>query len=309
MITGVKRIRAWGKYSNHVPNGESINIGLEVTDEVKNVLLTIGFEPDIQVGRAIIPAPELGRTSRFNSEGRLVPQRHLPKETAFRQIYWEWKTWDGATHSDWKDVPYQRYPRKLIAPPSEYLVIQERDGCKFVVVGDAYVQGQDDESRAIHKVNLLLELFGRADVLRSDLSSFPTPRLIKLHWELLPPGEMPWARLQGHMEPVIARVPGGKAPIVRQRIEILAQYSPEFVARGVQGYRGYLVFGFPKNNLFVLESPEYGNATYVFEGNWEQLSQLTKAEILAGNLHKHRVVHMTTWERAISEILGKLEAA
>ncbi|GMX67396.1 hypothetical protein Elgi_66690 [Paenibacillus elgii] len=309
MISKVKRIRSWAKYSGQVADGESVFIGLEITEEIKIRLELLGFESDLVAGRAIIPAPEFGRASRFNTEGKLVPQRDLPKETAFRQVYWEWTTWDGDTHSGWKDVPYQRYPRKLTSPPSEYLVILERDGKKLVVVGDAFLQGQDDESVVVHKVNLMLELFGMADILRRDLKPYVVPNLIKVHWELLPPGEMPWPRLQGRLEPVIARIPKGKVPIVKQRLEVLAQYQPEFVASGVEGYRGYLVFGFPQYNLFVLESPQYGNATYVFEGDWTHLSKLTKAEILAGNLHKHRVIHMTTWEKGINEILGILKAA
>ncbi|MFC5468175.1 hypothetical protein ACFPPD_05535 [Cohnella suwonensis] len=45
-----------------------------------------------------------------------------------------------------RDVPNQRYPRKLIAPPSEHLVILEREGKLLVAVGDEFIQGQVEET-------------------------------------------------------------------------------------------------------------------------------------------------------------------
>ncbi|EMT52646.1 hypothetical protein I532_13354 [Brevibacillus borstelensis AK1] len=303
MITNVKRIRNWQKYSKHIPNGEQVFIGLEITDELMDDLQKIGFEDNLIPGRAICPSPELGRVSKFNAEGRLVKQRNLPKETAYRQVHWEWQTWDGQWHSGWRDVPYQRYPRKLIDPPSEYLTIIERGGKKFIVVSGSFVQGEIDGGVPTHKVNLMLELFGKADVLRQDMQAFIVPKLIKVNWRIIPEGELPWSQSKERLASYFQRVSASKLPLVKQRLETISKYQPEFIAQGVDGYRGYLVFGFTRHNLFVLESPEYGNATYVFEGDWKQVSQLTKAEILAGNLHKHRVVHMTSWEKEIEQIL------
>lgn len=41
-------------------------------------------------------------------------------------------------------------------------------------------------------------------------------------------------------------------------------------------------------NLFVLESTHLDNATYVLKSNWQELSQLTKREILRCELYQHR---------------------
>ena len=42
-----------------------------------------------------------------------------------------------------------------------------------------------------------------------------------------------------------------------------------------------------------------GNATYVFEENWEELSKLTKAEIIRGKLQKDRIIHRENWDHYI----------
>ena len=75
------------------------------------------------------------------------------------------------------------------------------------------------------------------------------------------------------------------------------------IAQGRGGFSGYIVFGFPRKNLYVLESLYYGNATYVFRENWEKLSQLSKAVILSGNLQTARIVHQPGWEKEVRHLL------
>lgn len=302
MINGVKRIRSWQRYSNHVQDGERVYIGLEVSGEILPIMEKVGFESELVVGRAIMPSPKMGRVSLINSEGRTIPQKNLPKETVYRQGYWERTDWQGDTHGGWYDIPYKRYPRKLIDPPSEYLIILGKEDKKFLVVGDSFIKGQEDDSRIVHKVNLLLELFGRAEILKDNLSSLTPPRIIKMNWEFLPEGEYPWPKLTQHLQPLVRNMSERKSSLVLNRFKTVSDYNPDFIAQGVQGYHGYLVFGFEKLNLFVLESPYYGNATYVFEGDWEGLSQLTKAEILSGNLHKYRIVHLNNWNEELAKV-------
>ena len=55
--------------------------------------------------------------------------------------------------------------------------------------------------------------------------------------------------------------------------------------------------------IYVLESLIYGNATYILGENWENLSQLSKAEILNGNHHLERFVHGENWEDNLKEFI------
>ena len=66
---------------------------------------------------------------------------------------------------------------------------------------------------------------------------------------------------------------------------------------------GYVIFGFPEKNLYVLESGFYGNATYVVTDDWEVLSRMTKAELINGDLHQTRVVHLKSWSYEIRQLL------
>jgi hypothetical protein len=55
--------------------------------------------------------------------------------------------------------------------------------------------------------------------------------------------------------------------------------------------------------LSIVESLEYGNATYVFGKDWEALTQLTKAELIAGSLYEQRLIHRRGWEDDIRVLL------
>ena len=72
---------------------------------------------------------------------------------------------------------------------------------------------------------------------------------------------------------------------------------------GRGGFSGYVVFGFPEKNIYVLESAYTGNATYIFDERWEQLSKMTKAEILNEQLQTDRIIHRVGWNRRIDDLL------
>jgi hypothetical protein len=52
-----------------------------------------------------------------------------------------------------------------------------------------------------------------------------------------------------------------------------------------------------------MENVIYGNATYVFENEWERYSQMTKAEIINQSLQKLRIEHHAGWENQIKKLL------
>lgn len=72
---------------------------------------------------------------------------------------------------------------------------------------------------------------------------------------------------------------------------------------GTGGFHGYLVFVFKQKNIVIMENMIYGNATYVFNDDWKELSKLSKAEIIQKNLHLDRLVHSEKWVREIKKLL------
>lgn len=83
----------------------------------------------------------------------------------------------------------------------------------------------------------------------------------------------------------------------------MIKYDPSRAYQGVGGYSGYLVFEFGQGNLYVFESIMYGNATYIFENEWEEVSKLTKKEIIENQLAVARIIHNQAWSREVNRYL------
>jgi hypothetical protein len=307
-----KRVRNLQANLPGIEVGTELVLVVPMLEIEKSRLQQIGFTEDPEMGSTILPAI-VGPVSRFNAEGSFIRHRDQPKETCYRQHQWQYKQWHGKDTVDmveFVDVPYKRYPRTLVPPPGvELTVIVLPDGKQALAAVGSIVLDLENPDRLRHAINLMLEIFGFCTVVDKDLLPIGVVPTISLNWQVLPEGEMPWSALQPHVKKVLDIQKKGVRPVVAHRLEIINQYKPRFVAVGHGGFTGYVVFGFPDLGCYVLECARYGNATYVFENNWKDLSKLTKAQILNNNRHKARFIHLSHWEGCISSLLqGKMAA-
>lgn len=300
-----KRIRNLERHLPATFQNRRINVGLTDLQQFGAKLNVIGFTADLSIGETVLPLV-VGPVTRFNAEGKNIIRRDLPKETVFRQIEWHWTERHGdreVEQTDFRYVPYERYPRDFVPPPSvELQIAADSEGNKLLVAG-AFDYAATNHQAIIHSINVVLEIFGECEILTEDLQPIAPLATRRLNWEILPPGKQPWERVKKSVAPIVERAKKGNQGVILRRLEFMHLAVPELIAQGRGGFSGYIVFGFPRKNLFVLESLYYGNATYVFRENWEKLSQLTKAEILSGNLQTARVVHQPGWEKEVRHLL------
>jgi hypothetical protein len=136
--------------------------------------------------------------------------------------------------------------------------------------------------------------------MNADMESvFREMRVKRVNWTLLPMGEYPFERLkrEGYLPDT-----NKTEKAYRNTDSVIRRYNPTDCVIGNGGFRGYVAFLFPDRNLTVLEHFEKGNATYMFDMNWEELARKTKAEILYGNLAIARVIHTDNWEMNIRNL-------
>lgn len=306
MIIIKKRIREIGNNFPTLKSGDRFLIGIKNIERFKDKLNKIGFE-DIQTGLAVLPSP-IGQISLFNAEGKYLKDKTKPKETAYREAEWHWKEWHGRDQTIERSktvyVPYKRYPRVFISPPSLELKILKNQQDEYILVTPVFELNSKNEKEIIHGVNLILEIFGECQIFSEDLDDLLKTPTKRLNWKILPEGKMPWQKLKQELKNVFDIAGKGKRIVIGNRIETVNKYNPEFAAVGTAGFTGYIILGFPKRNLYVLESAFYGNATYVFEKEWEKLSRMTKAEILTESFQKDRLVHQKGWETKVKTLLG-----
>jgi hypothetical protein len=181
-------------------------------------------------------------------------------------------------------------------------ILKDVNGRK--VISTAVLEySQLNRENVLHAINLVLEIFGECEIYNAQMVPAISLSTKRLNWRILPKGRYPWDKLRISIQPMLDRAKKGNVGVISRRLEIINNLGPEFRAVGEAGFTGYVVFGFPEKNLYILESCLYGNATYVFEERWEDLSKKTKAEILNEKLQKARIIHREGWEENIRKML------
>lgn len=308
MLIKKKRIRNVEFLSNL--NGKMIKMGVFLDKDKYSIAQRIGFSTTLSDGETVLPSI-IGPVTRRNADGYHLIHRDQPKETWYRTIEWHWKQWSGRGEteemSDYVDVSYQRYPRTFILPYAIELTITTnlRNDIKYITSPTYNCDTNTQRSEILHVINLFLEIFNECYILYENLEDIIIPKLERLNWDILPPGEYPWEKRYEQVKPFIEKAKPGNQSIVKHRIEYINSFSPNFVAIGKAGFSGYLVMGFDRLNLYVFESVYTNNATYIFDGNWKKISQLTKKDILTQDLQKERIIHrVSSWNERINKLLG-----
>ncbi len=284
-----KRIRNIGRYVRNFRTGQQIILSIVVNQIEPGTLQKIGFSDKLEPGETVLPSP-IGPISDFNASGKDIVHKDQDMETVYSQIEWKWKQFRGRNNTEEVskivDRSYKRYPRTFIKPPSVELCLATDNNGNLLVISPAFEYKQENEQALLHVVNLFLEIFNICEIRNSNLESIIKSPVKRLNWEILPKGRQPWEKLKVILDEIRASATDGNKAVVDKRFESINIHNPDFVALGKAGFSGYVVFGFPDKSLYVLESNQTNNATYIFEDNWESLSALSKAEILTANLHK-----------------------
>ena len=96
-----------------------------------------------------------------------------------------------------------------------------------------------------------------------------------------------------------------KLIIEEARLKYSWGLKPSAVYVGMDEFDGYFTFLYDGSDSVLMENPIRGNAAYIFRGDWERLSRLSKKEI--NNYHRNKttkVVHKSGWEQRIKSALG-----
>lgn len=305
MIIKQSKITNLSKLSSLKPNTK-ILIVATITEEKTSALYKLGFTQNLSVGETILPGI-IGPATKRNANGRVIIHRDKEKEEHSSMIEWTYQQWAGRGRTQEVTIstsrPYKRYPRTFITPLALEFKIIEINGSK-VITSPEIVFCELNEEVIITAINVLLEAFSECEVLDSNKNPIVTSNTIRLNWEILPKGKYPWQTQKERIEPFLRKAKGTNYKVISKRLEEINKYNPEFTAIGLGGFSGYIVFGFKTKNLYVLESTQINNATYILNKDWESISKLSKAEILNNELHLARVIHNEYWYSAITEFIS-----
>ena len=276
-------------------------VGLE---QNKRQATKVGFSDNPTIGDTILPRA-VGRATVFNAYGKNIILRSQPKEKVYRTQEWPHTEWRGRGETEevtsLVDIPYYRYPRQHIDGYEYELTISEKDGTKLIALGSDITYADGNHDQLISAINIFLEIFGYVDVYDENLDvilSYTEVR--RLNWVVLPKGTKIG---ESQLKDVLSRSKRIR-PVEVLRQERISAFKPNIIATGKGGFTGYVIYVFNARGIAVLESIRYGNASYVLASdNWEELSTMTKQQLLAKSLVKQREIHTKSWFDRIKKIL------
>ena len=287
------RIRNEEHYLHQVPNGEPFHVVCEVTNKSEIRLKKIGFQSVVE-GERVLPRG-LGSVSKRNSDGYDIVYRDRPKESYV--VSFMAPGWHNTRH--WVHITRWRYSRKHIDGYEIELTLMRIDD-KLYAVSPELIHTSSEGDRNKHVLNLFLELFGDFELRKKELSAvYEALKTTRVNWTMLPVGEYPFSRLEE--EGYLPR--NNKTETVyRHTDEVIRRYNPSECVIGNGGFTGYIAFVFPDRNITIMEHYRLGNATYVFDMSWEELSKKTKAEIMGEDLAIARIIHTKGWTHSMNEL-------
>lgn len=303
-----KRIRSLKRHLSDELVGKELVFLVQSNELLNEKIKKAGFILPLKNGDTVLPTV-IGSITRFNANGKEIPLKDEPKETKYRDFEFTRQEWHGQETVDVTSIvwiPYQRYQRKTLPSPAVELTIVVNEAGQHLITTPPIIFKEKNYTNILHCINLLLELFNECIIMESDNGKFQPVKRQKLNWELLPKGEQPWEVIEEYVRKKRLKQPEKTYAASLDRFKKINSLKPDFHATGNGGYTGYVAFGFTDLNIYVLESQYHNNATYVFGQDWESLTQLTKAEILFGNLHKKRLVHSKTWFKELSTYINSL---
>lgn len=286
--------------------GQKIVIALRDTMRFKEKLIEIGFTEKLEEGERILPKI-LNPTTARNAEKFYIPDKTKPKETYYQTLWWTRKEWAGRGEtkevSKFVDIPRKRYPRIEYEPYSVELILKYDESGELMVITDLMEYKSENYKLILNSINIFLTIFRECEILTDELNALTPVKTIRLNWEVLPQGKYPWGNIKKDLGKISEGNSKTNNKIMLDKCEYINNFNPDFRAYGKSGFRGYVIFGFNQKKLYVLESIYPNNATYVFADNWQELSQLTKAQILNGGLQNARLIHKENWKEDIKKIL------
>lgn len=297
MIIG-KSIKNVDKYLNKLSVGESFYIAVKEIEHYSKILLKYGIDIKmIRDGESFLPRP-IKSITRYNSNGKIVVDKSVKEERIFERSY-HIVDWHGNDHYGMCYQTRLCYKRNVIKPLEIELTYLNN-----LIVSPIFENYDENKENIKHTINMFLEIFGVCEILTETFNSKGAKLVRKLQWTVLPKGEYPWDKARKYLDVILSSTSIKYKKVINNRHEIISSNIPDFMAIGDQGFYGYVIYGFTKKNIYIFESNQPDNATYVFKGNWEEASMLSKSEILSSNLYEARLIHNKNWKRLIDELIG-----
>lgn len=297
-----KSVHSLTKLMKIAGDATKVRLTVNLNDISKDLLVQLGFDETPVVGDYLIPTV-LGKYTGFNVNGTIKVRKDLPLQPESVMFYGSSRDWHGGIHYGIRTRTIDKYPRENIPAPSETFEIVTIGESLFLSSSELNLS-DSDETRNIHVTNIMLECFSAFDIYDVEKDEIVGPRLKRLQWDILPSGECPWDKARPIILKRTEHLKESDKKVIEHRMKTISRRKPDFLATGRAGFSGYFVYGFKDKDVYVLESMELDNATYVFNSEWEVISKLTKSQIINSELPHQRIIHNKKWAASVGRAIS-----
>lgn len=201
--------------------------------------------------------------------------------------------------------------QRCLEPPRDWELVltvlnqnEERVTIKAEIHTVLDSQNPDFRKDLFFAINLLQEQCRDCHVFDATITDEELARITTVGWEIFPPGSMDRA-----FSVITGRLrnpsPERKREIQRRASVLECLHPTEYiVGSGMNSHYFGAKFG---DNIVAFENVDYGNAIYILFDNWQEISQMSRIDILKRHEKDFiRIVHKNGWEKTLRRHLDEL---
>lgn len=267
------------------------------------------IEGNIQFPQTIQPDKLSGIYARRNLNGIIWVFKNLPKITkTFSFDSPNFGDPDKGYHTTYID---RKVYQRCFEPPRDWEIIlkvinqsEERTRIKAEINTILDRQHPDFRKDLFFAINLLQEQCRDSHVFDATISDEELARVTTVGWEIFPPGSMD--RTLSIITQRLRNSSPERQREIQKRANILNHLHPTeyIVGSGMNSRYFGAKFG---EKVVVFENIDYGNALYILFDNWQEISQMSRIDILKRHERDFiRIIHKDGWEKALKRQLNEL---
>lgn len=267
-------------------------------------------EDNVTCPEVIYPEEMSGIYARRNRNGIVWILKNLPKIT--KTYSFESPNFgdpDKGYHTTyWSREVYQR----RLEPPRDWelaftVINQAEEYVRIKVAINTILDRNHPDFRKdlFFAVNLLQEQCRDSHVFDAAVTDEELARVTTVGWEIFPPGT-----LNRTISEITRRLRNPTPECqheIQKRTNVLNRFHPtEYIlGRGMNSRYFGAKFG---ENIVVFENIDYGNALYILFDNWQEISQMSRIDIMKRHERDFvRIIHKDGWEKALKRQLDELK--
>lgn len=287
-------------------------INIQKSDIARGLYRHLGIkmvEGNVQFSETIYPDRLTGLYARRNRNGIVWVLKDQPK--VIKTFSFESPNFgdpDKGYHTTYIDR--EVYQRRF-EPPREWavsssLISQDAAHVRLKVQIRTFLDRNHPDFRSdlFFAINLLQELCRDCHVFRANISDEELARTTAVGWEIFPPGTMDRAftAITNRL-----RVPTPQRQReIENRANALARLHPTeyIVGSGMNSHYFGAKFG---ENIVAFENIDYGNAIYILFDNWQEISKMSRIDILKRHERDFiRIIHKDGWQKVLKRHINEL---